>query len=130
MNAYQIMIEGVFAIVPATDGKDVHGFHSTFYLEAINASNALQRVAPLLRERMRVHGVKEVNVGSFKTYCWVHDIWEISDDKLSQAAGEDFGFTFFRVGGFERFYLFLRRLFFEKFRPWVLVPKSNETASA
>lgn len=114
------MIEGVFVKI-SPESRTMHGFHSTFYLEANNAQNAVHRVRPLIRERLQAHGVTEIESGIFNTYFWVHDIWEITGDKLSENEGRDSGFSFFRIGHIEGFYLYVRRLFFLKFRPWLMV---------
>lgn len=120
MIAYQIMIEGVFLKVPGEVGNR-YGFHTTFYVDANNASNAVHRVRSLLKDRMGAHGVKEVDTGIFKTYLWVHDLWEITGDKLSRNEGRDSGFTFFQIRRLEGLFLYFRRLFFTKFKPWLMI---------
>ena len=77
----------------------------------------------MIQERLDVHGVGKVDVGLFKTYYWVHDIWEVGASKLEEKAGRDLGFSFFQIGRMERFYLYLRYLFFLRFKPWLLVER-------
>ena len=107
-------------MVPGESGVR-YGFHTTFYVEANNASNAAYRVRSLLKDRMETHGVERVNVGIIKTYLWVHDLWEITDDKLSRNREGDSGFTFFRIKRFEIAFFYFRRLFFMKFKPWLMI---------
>lgn len=121
MVAYQIMIEGLFVEVPGISQR--FGFHSTFYLEANNAPNAIHRVATLLKERLLAHGIAMAEGGPCKTYFWVHDIWEIADEKFTQNFAKDQGFSFFRIRWLETLYLSLRRLYLVRFRPWIMVKR-------
>lgn len=54
-------------------------------------------------------------------YYWVHDIWEVTVEKYSENEGHDSGFTFFIIGRMEKLFLAIRRLFFNKYRQWLLV---------
>lgn len=128
MLAYQVMVEGVFVSI-SENTRTRYGFHSTFYMEANNAQNAVQRVGKLMNERLEHHDVKRIETGIFETYVLVQDIWEITSDKLSKNQGKDFGFSFFRIGRIESIYLYFRRLFLSRFRPWLMV-RSNSTAVA
>lgn len=120
MTLYQIMIEGVFVNAPEL-GPDVGGFHTTFYLEANNAANAAHRVRSSLTDRMVRHGISENKSGVLKAYYWVHDLWEVTEEKFLQHEQRDSGFTFFRIGRLEKFYLIMRRSFFQRYRPWLLI---------
>lgn len=119
MIPYQIMIEGVFLDAPV-QVDSACGFHATFYLEANSAANAVQRVKAELQERLEAHRVHESK--AHKAYFWVHGIWEITAEKYAANVGKDYGFSFFQIGRIEGVYLRMRRLFFLKFRPWLLVP--------
>ncbi len=123
MVAYQVMIEGVFLEAPSISQRC--GFHSTFYLRANNAPNAIHRVAQFLDERLLAHGISATTGGPYRTYFWVSNIWEITDDKFTQNANKDHGFSFFRIGRLEAFYLSFRRFFFLRFRPWLLVSRAK-----
>lgn len=125
MTPYQVMIEGVFVHSPELQGR-AGGFHTTFFINANNAVNAVDRARILLADRMHHHGVYSSSRGIQRTYFWVHDLWEISAERLSQDSGHDTGFTFFRIGRSERIYLALRCLFFQRFRPWLLVAPAAE----
>lgn len=114
------MVEGVFLHAPEL-GDEVGGFHATFFLRANNATNAAHRVRDLLAIRMSHHGVTKSKGVLLNTYCWVHDLWEITDERLSQEEFNDSGFTFFSIGWFEKFYLAFRRVLFARFRPWLLI---------
>lgn len=120
MVAYEIMVEGAFVDIPGKHDA-CYGFHSTFFLEANNASNAAHRVSSLVKRRLEVHGVRQIDTGIFKSYFWVHDIWEVDGDRLSKNHEKDLGFTFFRIGRLESVYLHIRRFFLGRFRPWLLV---------
>lgn len=123
MISYRIMIEGVFVHAPELEGR-VGGFHTTFFLSANNADNAVIRASKLLSERMHNHEVTGRERGLLRTYCWVHDLWEVAEESPSQRQNGDSGFTFFRIGPLERFYLGLRRLFFQRYKPWLLVAQA------
>jgi hypothetical protein len=45
----------------------------------------------------------------------------VTEEKLLQHEQRDSGFTFFRVGPFEKFYLATRRSFFQQYRRWLLI---------
>lgn len=121
MVPYQVMVEGVFVHAPVFEGGS-GGFHATFFLRANNASNAAHRVRELLVDRMILHGVRGMEDGVLKSYYWVHDIWEVTEERLLSEELKDTGFTFFRIRWHEKFYLALRRIYFDKFRHWLLVP--------
>ncbi|MCW1979509.1 hypothetical protein VDF90_09550 [Xanthomonas campestris pv. raphani] len=120
MNTYQVMIEGVFVRSPEL-GRLTGGFHTTFFVMAINAANASHKVNKLLAKRMAAHSVVSDNAGWFMAYYWVHDIWEVTVEKYSENEGHDSGFTFFIIGRMEKLFLAVRRLFFNKYRQWLLV---------
>ncbi|USI99285.1 hypothetical protein MUG10_14470 [Xanthomonas prunicola] len=120
MNAYQIMIEGVFVKSPEM-GRLTGGFHTTFFVIAVNAANASHKAKELLEKRMAAHSVVGVGAGWFASYYWVHDIWEVTAGKYSENEGHDSGFTFFLIGRMEKFFLAARRLFFSNYRQWILV---------
>lgn len=127
MNAYQVMVEGVFVRSPEL-GRITGGFHTTFFVRAINAANASYKVKGLLAKRMAAHSVVGVDAGWFTAYYWVHDIWEVTVEKHSESEGHDSGFTFFLIGRMEKLFLAARRLFFNKYRQWLLVqPESAES---
>ncbi|WP_411851531.1 hypothetical protein ACLB90_02840 [Stenotrophomonas sp. LGBM10] len=121
MVSYQVMVEGVFIRSPVLD-KRLGGFQTTFFLRANNASNAAHRVRELLVARMSRHDVSDEENGVLKSYFWVHDIWEVTEERLLQAKLKDAGFTFFFIRWYEKPFLALRRVYFDKFRPWLLVP--------
>jgi hypothetical protein len=123
MTSYQVMVEGVFVYARELEG-DIGGFQTTFFLSANNASNAVHRIRDLLTTRMDHHGVAESKERLLKSYYWVHDIWEITEDRLLQEGARDSGFTFFRIRWYEKIYLALRRIYFERFKPWLLVSPS------
>lgn len=120
MVAYEVMVEGTFVDVEGKHGAR-YGFHSTFVLEANNAPNAAHRVSSLVKSRLDIHGVRPVDAGICKSYFWVHDIWEIDIDRLSRNQGRDNGFTFFRISRIGVPYLYARRLFLARFKPWLIV---------
>lgn len=120
MTPYQILIEGVFVTGPGLE-RQPGGFHATFHMRAINAANAAHRARDLLLDRMTHHGVCAGGAGLLKTYCWVHDLWEVTEERLLAYEGRDTGFTFFRIGAFERIGLALRGEFSRRRRPWLLV---------
>lgn len=113
------MIEGVFIHAPELEGV-VGGFHATFFVRANSAANAVSRARRLLADRMSDHGITKNEKGLLRTYCWVHDLWEVTEDRLSQDENKDSGFTFFRIGRIDRLYLAYRRLFLQRFKPWLL----------
>jgi hypothetical protein len=125
MVPYQVMVEGVFVHAPVFE-EDLGGFQATFFLRANNASNAVHRVRELLVARMIRHGVRGAEDGVLKSYYWVHDIWEVTEERLLQGEPKETGFTFFCIRRHEKFYLSLRRIYFEKFRHWLLVPLPSE----
>lgn len=120
MTPYQILVEGVFVDALGA-GNAASGFHATFYVMANNATNAVHRVGPLLASRIADHGFSTVKSGTFRTYCFVRDIWEVTGEKFSANDGKDLGFSFFEVGRFEKIYLMLRRVFLKRFKPWLLI---------
>ena len=120
MTSYQVMVEGVFVHARELEGG-VGGFQTTFFLSANNASNAVHRVRDLLVDRMNHHGVTESGGRLLKSYYWVHDIWEITEDRLLQEGSRDSGFTFFCIRWYEKVHFALRRIYFNRFKPWLLV---------
>ncbi|MEI2454412.1 MULTISPECIES: hypothetical protein [Lysobacter] len=120
MALYQILVEGVFVTSPEL-GKDVGGFHTTFYVKANGAANAVHRVGDPLAERMLRHQVLARQAKLLKAYFWVDDLWEVSEEKFLQNEGRDSGFTFFRIGLLERVHLALRREHFKIAKPWLLI---------
>lgn len=117
MIAYYVMVEGVFVHAPEL-GAEIGGFHTTFYLRANSGANAVHRVAELLDTRMRLHQVSGRPNGVLRTYCWVHSCMEIAEEDFGQCEQRDTGFTFFRIGWFERFHLAVRRLILQRYKPW------------
>lgn len=126
MVAYEVMVEGVFVGVAGKHGAR-YGFHSTFFLTANNAPNAAHRVSFLVRDRLEAHGIRQIDVGLFKSYFCIHDTWEIANDRLRKNQGKDSGFTFFRIGRIGSLYLYFRRWFLVGFRPWLMVPVEPRT---
>lgn len=120
MKSYQIMIEGVFVRAPEL-GHLTGGFHTTFFVMAINAANASHKANELLAKRMAAHSIVGHDSGWFAAYYSIHDIWEVAADKYVENHGRDSGFTFFLVGRMEKFFLAARRLYFKKYRQWSLV---------
>jgi hypothetical protein len=120
MKPFQIMIEGVFVASPVFEGK-VGGFHTTFFLKANNASNAVRRVAPMLKERMARHGVLDDRSARLASYYWVHDIWSVTEEAFVEREGRDLGFSFFRIGPLERIHLAMRGAWFRRRKPWLMV---------
>lgn len=120
MTPYQIVVEGIFVDVPGTD-RTAFGFHTTFYVMANNAPNAVHRVGSMLANRLAVHGVSVIEHGVFGTYCYVRDIWEITSEKFTQNDGKDLGFSFFEIGRLEKIYLALRRTFLRRLKPWLFI---------
>lgn len=110
------MIQGVFIEAPELEST-VGGFQSTFFVRAATASGAASRVPELLRDRMIVRGVRAKDVGLFRTYYCIYDIWEITEERWSSLGGRDTGFTYFRIGSCERWHFALRRLWIARFRP-------------
>lgn len=98
---YKIVIDGVFVRSPEL-GPEMGGFFTTFFIEAVNVENALLKVRALLVARMREHSVTSVEGGVFKSYFLIHEIGEAEEDRIVEKIGEDSGFTFYRVGFFER----------------------------
>ncbi|MEL1264689.1 hypothetical protein [Pseudoxanthomonas putridarboris] len=121
MVPYQVMVEGVFVCAPELE-ENWGGFQTTFFLNANNAPNAAHRVRELLAARMSCHGVWGAEDGVLKSYYWIHNIWEITEERFLQEDGKDTGFTFFRIRWYEKFQLALRRIYFNRFKPWLLVP--------
>lgn len=121
MISYQIIIEGVFIDMDRLVSKKC-GFHTTFFVEANNARNAIRRIEPRLRDRMKLYDVRPVELGTFKTYFFVRDMWEITRESYEENSALGSGFGFFNIGRLESFYLLIRYLFFLKFKPWVLLP--------
>lgn len=114
------MIEGVSIEAPELEST-VGGFYSTFFVRSATASGAAGRVSKLLQDRMIVHRVRAKDTGLLRAYFCIKDIWEITEDGWSSAGGRDSGFTYFRVGAIERWYLALRRLWIARFRPQFLL---------
>ena len=120
MIPYQILIEAVFVRASETSIERL-GFYSTFYVMANNASNAAHNVTAMLIDKMIRHNIVENTAGVFKTYYWIHDIWEVTQSKFNENNGKDSGFGFFKIGFFEQFYLVLRYAFFLRFKPWLII---------
>jgi hypothetical protein len=121
MTPYQVVIEGVFVAVTSEADCSL-GFHSTFYVMANSASNAVHRTRSLIAARMRTHAVKETNSFSFfKTHYVVHDIWEVTEQKFEEQKDRDLGFTFFRIRLLERLHLAIRYQYLKRVKPWRLV---------
>lgn len=121
MISYQVMVEGVFICSPVLDER-LGGFQATFFLRANNAANAAHRVRDLLMARMSRHDVSGEEGGLLRSYFWVRDIWEVTEERRLQAELKDAGFTFFLIRWYEKPFLVLRRVYFNKFSPWLLVP--------
>ncbi len=120
MAYYQVMIEGIFVTMGAECGGNL-GFHTTFYVNANNAPNAVHRARNLITSRMKAHDVGELKSSAFKTHYVVHDIWEVTDQKFNEHSGRDSGFTFFRIRPLERVQLALRHALLKITKPWRLV---------
>lgn len=121
MTPYQLMVEGVFVGVGGSTKNGGYGFHGTFYVMANGAENAVRRACDLIAIRMKAHGVSEISVGVFRTYYYVHDIWEIAETMFQDNCDVDSGFTFFRVGPIERVKLAFRHFVLKRTKPWRLV---------
>lgn len=127
MTPYQILVEGVF-VKTLGAGDSTFGFHTTFYVMANNAANAVHRVAPMLENRIAAHGFATIEHGASRTYCFVRDIWEVTGEKLSQNDGKDLGFSFFEIGSIEKGYLMFRRAFFKRFKPWLMIGDTSKNS--
>jgi hypothetical protein len=101
------MVEGVF-IRSAELGGELGGFHSTFYVQAVSASDACRNIESLLRLRMERHGVVLGNSWFQRAHFLVCGLWDITKEKYDESASTDSGFTFFRVNAWDRVYLTLR----------------------
>lgn len=124
MSSYKLMVEGVFVYAQELAG-DIGRFHTTFFLQASNASNAVYRVCGLLAARIGRHGIAESGGVLFKSYYWAHDIWEITEDQVLQGDSKDSGFTFFHIRWYEKAYLSLMGIYFNRFKPWVLIKQAG-----
>lgn len=122
MKYYQFMVEGLF--VSSGDGGGRIGFHCTFYVQAIGASNGAAKLAAMLSERMAVHELRPCTGLLLKPYYWIHDIWEMSPELFKERVQRDAGFTLFRIGKVESLFLAIRRLYFYWRRRWVLIDVS------
>lgn len=128
MTPYQVMIEGVFVGVPSETESGL-GFHTTFYVMANNASNAVRRTSSLIVKRMQDHSIKEASSsGLFKAHYVVHDIWEVTEQKFQEQSDRDSGFTFFRIRLIDRLQLALRHLYLQRVKPWRLVQLTGSGA--
>lgn len=121
MTPYQVVIEGVFVEVPNFGA--LCGFHTTFYIEANNATNAVIRAGHALAQRLERHNVVPRSDGSFTTYYVVRDIWHVTDSKLQESNARDLGFSFFSIGRLEKYFLALRHALVKRFKPWTLLPQ-------
>lgn len=116
MKFYQLMVEGVF-IGSAELGGELGGFHSTFYVKAVSASDAWRNIESLLRLRMERHGVVLGRSWSQRAHFMVCGLWEITKEKYDENASMDSGFTFFRMNTWDRVYLALRSGYFRLITP-------------
>lgn len=119
MSSYQIIVEGVF--VGVREQRQRVGFHTTFFLEANSAANAAHKVRNSLQKRMQNHEVVWTLSGPYRSYFWIHNIWEVASE-TDQYAGQDLGFSFFLIGRVEGVYLVLRHWFLKTFRSWLMIP--------
>lgn len=120
MVPYQVVIEGVFVRIGAD--SEALGFHSTFYVFAGSASNAVHRTRDLVAKRMHAHHVVEAGSSRlFQPHYLVHDIWEITEKKFEENEHRDSGFTFFRIRSFEKLQLAVRHMFIKRTKPWRLL---------
>lgn len=120
VKLYQLMVEGFFIRAPELEG-DVGGFQSTFFVRSGSVGSSVDRVRLALSDRMSTHGVASNELGFFRTYCSVRNVWEVSEERMLSFEGRDLGFTFFRIGPVERVYLASRRVVLSRFRPQRLV---------
>lgn len=114
------MVEGVGVEAPEFQGE-IGGFQATFFLEAHSAANAVVRVADCLSARMSRHAVRARESVLLPPYFWVHDIWEVAEEHFDLNHQRDFGFTFFRVGPLDRLFLAVRRWYFRRYKPWLMI---------
>lgn len=119
MIPYQILVEGVFIEVAGFPGPC--GFHTTFFVKANSAVNAVHRVKTMLSERQALSRISAIEHGIFSTYYIVRDIWEIGDDDPEFSETKGSGFSFFAIGSLEKFILAIRHLFLKCFRAWRLL---------
>lgn len=114
------MIEGVFVRCRPVDDAAL-GFHATFYVDALDAPSASVKAGKLMLSRMAGHKVVAQEDGFLRSYYWVHDIWEIDQEKFSANVELDSGFTFFRIGGVESIFLAFRRIYFVRLKNWLMI---------
>jgi hypothetical protein len=107
LKYYKIVIDGVFVMSPELT-PERGGFFTTFLIGGVNADNAIFKVRALLADRMRAHSVTIVEGGVFRSYFLIHEIGVIEDEDVFEKIGVDSGFTFYRVGIFERLLLAAR----------------------
>ncbi|MEN5425728.1 hypothetical protein ABE522_05035 [Stenotrophomonas pennii] len=101
LKYYRIVIDGVFVRSPEL-GSELGGFFTTFFIEGVNIENAIFKIRGLLVARMSGHSVTVVKGGAFKSYFLIHEIGEVEGERVVEKIGGDSGFTFYRVGFFER----------------------------
>ncbi len=125
MRFYEFMVEGIFVRASGL-GADVGGFQATFFIKSSNVATAVDRMRWVLLDRMGSHFVSTIEMGLFRTYFSIRDVWEISEGRMFEFEGRDLGFTFFRIGKVERMCLAFRRMLLRIFRPQrVFFPRRN-----
>ena len=120
IHHYQITIEGVFINAPEL-GPELGGFYTTFFLRGNNASNAAHKASFLLADRMALHRVMSVRTWFRGSYCCVHDLLEVTEERFLEQESSDLGFTFYRISPVARVFLAVRGQFLLRFRPWKLL---------
>lgn len=116
MKFYELIVEGVFVRASGL-GADVGGFQATFFIKSSNVVSAVDRMRRVLPDRMSAHFVATIEAGVFRTYFSICDVWEVSEERMSEFEGRDLGFTFFRIGKVECMCLAIRRVLLSVFRP-------------
>ena len=116
MRFYAFMVEGVFVRASGL-GADVGGFQATFFIKSSSVATAVDRVRWVLSDRMSAHFVSTIEMGLFRTYFSIRDVWEVSEGRMFEFEGRDLGFTFFRIGKVECMCLAFRRMLLRIFRP-------------
>lgn len=121
MHHYQLSIDGVFVHAPEL-GSEVGGFYTTFFLAANNAPNAKHKARILLSDRMNHHKVLPALAWPTVSYFCVHELLEVSAERVVEKGSIDLGFTFYRIGVIDRFTLAIRGAFLRRFNRGKLLP--------
>ena len=122
MRSYKIIVQGLFLNVTGMDRACV-GIYSTFFISAISASSAVERIRGALYERLRNENIDQVKSGIFKTYFIVHGIWEIEENAVPDASRNVGGASLFKIGRLEKIYYAIKRIILNKTKPWILIGK-------